>query len=109
MVELTVPGFGQGQHDLLTSFPHNHTLLALLRDGFHDEAPGGKVGLRADHSAVLDYPLSDYVMDGACRALLSMMEIQFAAGAKQVFPLHEMAAPYTLVGTGARGGAGARS
>ena len=91
----TVPGFGQGQHDLLTSFPHNHTLLALLRDGFHDEAPGGKVGLRADHSAVLDYPLSDYVMDGARRALLSMMEIQFAAGAKQVFPLHEMAAPYT--------------
>lgn len=51
--------------------------------------------MRADHSAVLDYPLSDYVMDGACRALLSMMEIQFAAGAKQVFPLHEMAAPYT--------------
>lgn len=91
----TVPGFGQGQHDLLASFPHNHTLLALLRDGFHDDAPGGKVGLRSDHSAVLDYPLSDYVMDGAQRALLSMMEIQFAAGAKQVFPLHEMAAPYT--------------
>ena len=91
----TVPGFGQGQHDLLTSFPHNHTLLALLRDGFHDDAPGGKVSLRGDNSAVLDYPLTDYVMDGARRALLSMMEIQFAAGATQVFPLHEMAAPYT--------------
>ena len=91
----TVPGFGQGQHDLLTSFPHNHTLLALLRDGFHEDAPGGKVGLRGDNSAVLDYPLTDYVMDGARRALLSMMEIQFAAGARQVFPLHEMAAPYT--------------
>jgi choline dehydrogenase-like flavoprotein len=91
----TVPGFGQGQHELLTSFPHNHTLLALLRDGFHDEAPGGKVKLRGDDSAVLDYPLSDYVMAGGRRALLSMMEIQFAAGAKQVMPLHEMAAPYT--------------
>ena len=90
----TVPGFGQGQHDLLRSFPHNHTLLALLRDGFHAEAPGGQVKLRADDSAVLDYPLSDYVQDGARRALLSMMEIQFAAGARQVLPLHEMAVPY---------------
>ncbi|WP_029527458.1 GMC family oxidoreductase [Polaromonas glacialis] len=91
----TVPGFGQGQHDLLKSFPHNHTLLALLRDGFHDEAPGGQVKLRGDGSAVLDYPLGDYVMQGARRALLSMMEIQFAAGARQVLPLHEMAVPYT--------------
>lgn len=91
----TVPGFGQSQHDLLRSFPHNHTLLALLRDGFHDEATGGRVSLRGDGSAVLDYPLTGYVLEGGRRALLSMMEIQFAAGAKQVFPLHEMAAPYT--------------
>ncbi|MBG6075719.1 choline dehydrogenase-like flavoprotein [Polaromonas sp. CG_9.11] len=90
----TVPGFGQGQHDLLRSFPHKHTLLALLRDGFHDEAPGGQVKLRGDGSAVLDYPLGDCVMQGARRALLSMMEIQFAAGARQVLPLHEMAVPY---------------
>lgn len=91
----TVPGFGQGQHDLLTSFPHNHTLLALLRDGFHAQAPGGRVKLRSDGSAVLDYPLSDYVLEGGRSALLSMMEIQFAAGARQVMPLHEMASPYT--------------
>ena len=91
----TVPGFGQSQHALLSSFPHNHTLLALLRDGFHDESPGGKVKLRSDGSAVLDYPLTDYVMEGGRRALLSMMEIQFAAGASQVLPLHEMAEPYT--------------
>ena len=91
----TIPGFGQGQHDLLTGFPHNHTLLALLRDGFHDEASGGQVLLRSDDSAMLAYPLTGYVMEGCRRALLSMMEIQFAAGAKQVFPLHEMAEPYT--------------
>jgi len=94
----TVPGFGQSQHALLESFPHNHTLLALMRDGFHDQSRGGKVKLRADGSAVLDYPLTDYVMDGARRALLSMMEIQFAAGARQVLPLHEMAQPYTSWG-----------
>ena len=91
----TVPGFGKAQDDLLRAFPHNHTLLALLRDGFHDEATGGKVKLRGDGSAVLDYPLTDYVMEGGRRALLSMMEIQFAAGDLQVLPLHEMAQPYT--------------
>jgi choline dehydrogenase-like flavoprotein len=91
----TVPGMGQTQQELLKTFPHNHTLLALLRDGFHSESRGGKVKLRGDGSAVLDYPLTDYVMDGARRALLSMMEIQFAAGARQVLPLHEMAQPYT--------------
>ncbi len=91
----TVPGMGQIQHDLLKAFPHNHTLLALMRDGFHDQSQGGKVKLRGDGSPVLDYPLTDYVMDGARRALLSMMEIQFAAGAVKVLPLHEMAQTYT--------------
>lgn len=91
----TVPGFGQSQHALLKTFAHNHTLLALLRDGFHDQSRGGQVKLRSDGSAVLDYPLTDYVMDGARRALLSMMEIQFAAGARQVLPLHEMAQSYS--------------
>ena len=91
----TVPGMGQSQNDLFKAFPHNHTLLALMRDGFHEQAPGGKVKLRGDDSPVLDYPLTDYVMEGGRRALLSMMEIQFAAGAQKVLPMHEMARPYT--------------
>ena len=94
----TVPGMGQRQHDLLKEFPHNHTLLALMRDGFHDQSQGGHVKLRSDGSPMLDYPLTDYVMDGARRALLSMMEIQFAAGATKVLPLHEMAQTYTAWG-----------
>lgn len=91
----TVSGFGEQQAGLLRQFPHTHVLLALLRDGFHPQSPGGAVKLRADGSAALDYPLTDFVMDGARRALLSMMEIQFAAGAQQVLPVHELAQPYT--------------
>ena len=91
----TVPGIGQSQHDLLKAFPHSHTLLALMRDGFHDGAPGGQVKLRGDGSPVLDYALTDFIMEGGRRALLSMMEIQFAAGAQQVLPLHELAQTYT--------------
>ncbi|WP_296444458.1 GMC family oxidoreductase [Rhodoferax sp. UBA5149] len=91
----TVTGYGQQQADLLAQFPHTHVLLALLRDGFHAQAAGGQVRLRADGSALLDYALTDFVMDGARRGLLAMMEIQFAAGARQVLPMHEMARPYT--------------
>ena len=90
----TMPGYGQAHADLLAKFPHTHVLLALLRDGFHAEAPGGRVQLRGDGSAVLDYPLTDFVMEGARRALLAMAEIQFAAGAQEVLPVHEMARPY---------------
>ncbi len=87
----TLPGFGQQQAELLSKLPNTHVLLALLRDGFHDESRGGSVGLRKDGSAVLDYPLTPFVMEGARRALLSMAELQFAAGATQVFPVHETA------------------
>ncbi|MHB8948850.1 MAG: GMC family oxidoreductase N-terminal domain-containing protein [Rhodoferax sp.] len=90
----TVFGYGQQQADMLAQFPNTHVILALLRDGFHEEAAGGRVKLRGDGSPELDYPLNDFVMDGARRALLAMMEIQFAAGARQVLPMHEMAQPY---------------
>ena len=89
----TLAGFGAAQTALLKQFPHSHALLALMRDGFHDEAPGGTVHLRSDGTPELDYPLTPFVMDGARRALLSMAELQFAAGAKQVIPVHEMAGP----------------
>lgn len=91
----TLPGYGQAQADLLKQFPNTHSLLSLLRDGFHAESPGGSVGLRSDGSPVLDYPLTDFVMDGARRSFLAMAEIQFAAGARMVMPVHELAAGYT--------------
>jgi choline dehydrogenase-like flavoprotein len=91
----TLPGYGDAQAALLRDFAHTQALLALLRDGFHAQSPGGRVGLAQDGSPTLDYPLTDFVMEGARRALLSMAEIQFEAGAKRVLPVHERARPYT--------------
>lgn len=87
----SIPGYGQTSAALLKGFAHQHILLALLRDGFAPGSPGGRVSLRGDGSPLLDYPLNDFVMEGARRALLSMAEIQFAAGARQVMPVHEQA------------------
>lgn len=90
----TLPGFGLEQTRRLEDFANTHSLLALLRDGFHPLSPGGRVRLRGDGSPLLDYPLPDFVMEGARRALLSMAEIQFAAGAREVVPVHERAHGY---------------
>jgi choline dehydrogenase-like flavoprotein len=95
LLSTTMAGFGQAHADTMAQFPHVHGLLALLRDGFHDDSRGGSVGLAADGSPVLDYPITEFVWDGVRRAHLSMAEIQFAAGAKTVQPVHEMAERYT--------------
>jgi choline dehydrogenase-like flavoprotein len=90
----TSTGFGPELAADLREMHRTHALLALLRDGFHPESSGGQVGLRSDGSPVLDYPLTDFVMDGARRAFLSMAELQFAAGAQRVRLAHEKAVPY---------------
>ena len=89
----TLQGFGAEQAAALKEFPRTHALLALMRDGFHAESPGGQVALGAEGRGVLDYPLTPFVMEGARRALLAMAEIQFAAGARSVTPVHELARP----------------
>jgi hypothetical protein len=64
-----LPGFGQQQAQSFKDFPNSHMLLALMRDGFHEQAAGGRVGLRSDGSPTLDYKLTDYIMDGARRSI----------------------------------------
>ncbi|HJV85671.1 MAG TPA: GMC family oxidoreductase [Noviherbaspirillum sp.] len=91
----TMAGFGAQHAATMKQFAHAHALLALLRDGFNEESVGGTVQLKDDGSPVLDYPISDFVWDGVRRALLTMAEIQFAAGAQVVVPVHEMAEAYT--------------
>ena len=95
LLATTLAGFGQAHAHMMQQFPHVHALLALLRDGFHADSAGGSVALQSDGSPVLDYPVTPYVWDGVRRGLLSMAEIQFAAGAKSVQPMHEMAENYT--------------
>jgi choline dehydrogenase-like flavoprotein len=92
---MTLQGFGEPHAALMRSFAHAHALIALLRDGFHPVSEGGAVGLRDDGSPVLAYPLSAVVWEAVRRALLAMAEIQFAAGAQQVLPVHEHARPYS--------------
>ena len=86
-----LPGFGEKQAELFRQYPNANVMLALMRDGFHEQSIGGTVELKGDGSPLLDYPLTDYVLEGARRSMLAMAQIQFEAGATMVYPGHEMA------------------
>jgi choline dehydrogenase-like flavoprotein len=90
---ITLPGFGEAHSAWMKSLDRAQVLIALFRDGFHPHSAGGRVLLRGDGSPVLDYPLGDYVREGIRRAYHAMAEIQFAAGAQSVIPMHEHARP----------------
>jgi choline dehydrogenase-like flavoprotein len=81
-------GYGRDSAARMRELPHTNMMLALMRDGFHPDSAEGAVELRGDGTPVLDYRMTDYTWDGIRRAFHSMAEIQFAAGAKAVLPLH---------------------
>ena len=85
----TLQGFGEAHAEKMRDFPHAQVIIALVRDGFHPQSRGGRVRLRGDGSPYLDYPLDAVYWEAARRALLAMAEIQFAAGASRVTPVHE--------------------
>jgi choline dehydrogenase-like flavoprotein len=86
---ISVNGMSEHHRNRVTSLPNSQVTLALCRDGFHPESEGGQVKLLADGFPQLDYELNKYFFEGARRALLAMAEIQFAAGATEVFPVDE--------------------
>ena len=81
-------GHGSQSLALMQQLAYSNLMIALMRDGFHEQSPGGSVVLRKDGSPTLDYPLNDYLWEAIRRAWLSMGEVQFAAGANAVAPVH---------------------
>ncbi len=87
-------GHGEAHAALMQQFNQLQVTIALLRDGFHPQSQGGTVQLDDAQQPVLDYPINDYLWQGMRQALLAMAELQFAAGAKQVLPIHHDAQLY---------------
>ncbi|GAA4884087.1 GMC family oxidoreductase [Ferrimonas pelagia] len=83
------PGFGVAHHRMMQSLNHLQISLALLRDGFADHSPGGRVILDDFGDPVLDYPLHDELWQGIRNAFLQMVRLQFAAGAEAVLVAHD--------------------
>ena len=94
LMATTLQGFGEAHAQLMAHMPYTQAIIALQRDGFRDDSPGGRASLKRDGTPLLDYPITDALWDGMRRAYWTMAEIQFAAGAKSVLPIHEDAAAY---------------
>ena len=103
LAAITLPGHGPAHAAFMRKFAHLHVQIALLRDGFHPDSPGGVVRLRDDGTPVLDYPLTPYVWEGVRRAFRAMAELQFAAGAAQVMPIHGAGTAFTSYGAARKG------
>lgn len=73
---------------IMKGLPHLQCIDALCRDGFNDFETGGTVELAGDGRAIVDYPVTPFLVEGMRKAQQHLMEIQFAAGAKQVMPWH---------------------
>ena len=86
--------YGTEHAQLMAQLPYINAMIALTRDGFHENSRGATVTLADDGSPIIDYPMNDYMWDGIRHAYLSMAECQFAAGAKQVQPAHTEARAY---------------
>jgi choline dehydrogenase-like flavoprotein len=97
LTSTTMTSYGLSNAETMRDLAHASAIIALLRDGFHDESPGGTVELKSDETPLLDYQITPYLWEGARRALDMMAQIQFAAGATSVLPLHESAVPYQTV------------
>ena len=98
LASITLPGHGVHHASWMRRLPNMQVLIALLRDGFHPESPGGRVRLAGDGTPLLDYPLTPYIFDGVRRAMTAMAEIQFAAGATAVMPVHDEGDGYAAFG-----------
>jgi choline dehydrogenase-like flavoprotein len=73
---------------------HTQCMIALMRDGFHENSQGGSVELNDAGHPVLDYPINDYLLEGVRRAWNVMLEMQFATGATSARPAHKQAKHY---------------
>lgn len=91
----TLTGMAQFHADMMRQFNQLQVMIALLRDGFDPQAEGGQVQLDSHGEPVLDYPLTDYLWQGVQKAYLAMAELQFAAGARAVMPVHQDALLYS--------------
>ncbi len=69
-------------------------MIALMRDGFHEESQGGTVELGDQGQPVIDYPISPFLLEGVKRAWHVMLEMQFATGASSARPAHVDARHY---------------
>ena len=90
-----MPGFGAGHRRLMETLARRTVHIALAIDGFHDGVPGGTVKLRPSGAPLLDYPITPGLWEAFRTAHRRLIEVNLAAGAREVTTLHDPALTFT--------------
>jgi choline dehydrogenase-like flavoprotein len=85
---------GEELTNSMNQLDHTQCMIALMRDGFHEQSQGGAVEINDKGQPALDYPINEYLLEGVRRAWNVMLEMQFATGAKSARPAHKQATHY---------------
>lgn len=93
IVSALMGSYGAEHTERMRQLPQANLMLALLRDGFASDDPGGTVKLRKNGDPVLNYPLRAALWNTVRTACERMADIQFAAGARTVMPVHALGQP----------------
>lgn len=97
---VTLPGFGAPHFEWMRRYRHISVLTAML----HDET-SGKVGVKGDGRALVEYTLNDADRDQLAKGLRACARLLFAAGAKSVLipsnPPLELHDENAIIGGGA--------
>ncbi len=88
LAALAFPGFGDTHRQIMTRLPFVQATIGLLIDGHHDD-DGGEVRVASDGRVRLRYGLHPALKEAAVSAMTDMARIQLAAGAREVWTLHE--------------------
>jgi choline dehydrogenase-like flavoprotein len=88
LAALALTGFGDSHRRLMERLPYAQSTIALLIDGHHDDA-GGDVRCDADGRVRIRYPLPEALREAAVSAITDMARLLLAAGAREVWTLHD--------------------
>lgn len=95
LMSAALGGFGETLFKRVGGLKNASCNLALLRDGFNEQNQGASISVDDNGYPIIDYEFNDYVWDGVKRALASLTEAQFAAGATSVLAGHLNATPWS--------------
>jgi choline dehydrogenase-like flavoprotein len=88
LAALAMTGFGESHRRLMERLPYAQSTIALLIDGHHDDA-GGDVRCDSDGRVRIRYPLHEALREAAVSAITDMARLLLAAGAREVWTLHD--------------------
>jgi len=91
IASIALAGFGDVHRRGMEKLSHTNALLALHRDGFLADEPGGRVTVKGDDGRRLTirYPLTELHYEAFRDSMKTMARIQLAAGAKEVWTGHQ--------------------